>query len=538
MPERNVMLRIGQIKIPYKKKDSYVLSYIIKKLHIKENEIISWRIFKKSIDARKADIMAVYTVDVELKNEAAFMKRNRSENIRSIEKENYVFPKAGSESLEKPMVIVGSGPAGLFCALMLARYGYRPILLERGMAVEERQRAVNEFWEHGIFNPESNVQFGEGGAGTFSDGKLNTLVKDPYGRHRKVLELFVEFGADEAITYENKPHIGTDVLCHIVKAMRNEIVSCGGDVRFNSKLTDLKIEKGRVTAICVNDSDWMECECLVLAVGHSARDTFQMLKQYGLPMTKKPFAIGVRIEHPQTMINESQYGAKQDDILKSAAYKLTHTCTNGRGVYTFCMCPGGYVVNASSENCGCVVNGMSYHGRNSENANSALIVTVTPEDFPSEDVLAGVEFQRIWERKAYEIGHGLVPVQLYKDFCQEKVSEAFGDVFPVHKGKTQFADLNQCLPSYVCESLKEGIEAFGKKIPGYNREDAILSGVETRTSSPIRMERNEEFQSEIKGIYPCGEGAGYAGGITSAAMDGLRIAEALRRKYRPFNETE
>lgn len=532
------MLRIGQIKVPYKEGDQHVLQHTLKKLHIKENEVLRWRIFKKSIDARKKDIIAVYTVDVELKREATFMKRNRNKDIRLVEAENYCFPKAGEQELKKPVVIIGSGPAGLFCGLMLARYGYHPIILERGLDVDERQKSVERFWEQGIFQSESNVQFGEGGAGTFSDGKLNTLVKDPQGRHRKVLELFVEFGADASITYENKPHIGTDVLCHIVKAMREEIKSLGGEVRFSSKLTDLKINDGKIQAVCVNDDYWLECECLVLAVGHSARDTFSMLLKNGLPMSKKSFAIGVRIEHPQTMINQSQYGMEKDELLGSAAYKLTHTCANGRGVYTFCMCPGGYVVNASSEEGGCVVNGMSYHGRDSENANSALIVTVTPEDFPASDVLAGVEFQRIWEKKAYEIGHGLVPVQLYKDFCAGVISSSFEGVLPVHKGKTEFADLNQCLPNYVCESLKEGIQAFGRKIPGYDREDAILSGVETRTSSPIRMERDSEFQSEILGIYPCGEGAGYAGGITSAAMDGLRIAEAIRKKYRPINETE
>lgn len=533
MPERNVMLRIGQIKLPYKVGDDQVFGYTLKKLHIQEKDVLNWRIFKKSIDARKEEIMAVYTIDIELKKEASFIKKNKNKNIRFIEKEEYHFPDAGIRTMEHPIVIVGTGPAGLFCGLMLARYGYKPILLERGLDVDGRQHSVNVFWEKGIFDPESNVQFGEGGAGTFSDGKLNTLVKDPYGRHRKVLELFTEFGADSSITYENKPHIGTDVLCHIVKAMRQEICRLGGQVRFSAKMTDLRMEHGRVTAVCINDTEWLSCEALVLAVGHSARDTFAMLKHHDLPMTKKSFAIGVRIEHPQKMINMSQYGLEKDDLLGSAAYKLTHKCTNGRGVYTFCMCPGGYVVNASSEENGTVVNGMSYHGRNSNNANSALIVTVTPEDFPSNDVLAGVEFQRIWERKASDIGNGHVPVQLYQDFCQHRVSTQFGEVKPVHKGKTHFADLHECLPPYVCESLQEGIEAFARKIKDYNRPDAILSGVETRTSSPIRMERDHSLESEIKGIYPCGEGAGYAGGITSAAMDGLRIAEALRSLYKP-----
>lgn len=533
------MLRIGQIKIPYRDGDSKVYKTLLKKLHIQEQEILSWKIFKKSIDARKKqEIMSVYTVDIELKHENAFLKRNRNRNIQKIEHKEYQFPKAGDRLPVHPIVIVGSGPAGLFCALMLARCGYRPILLERGMDVERRQDAVERFWKTGEFQPDTNVQFGEGGAGTFSDGKLNTLVKDPFGRHRKVLELFVEFGAAPEILYVNKPHIGTDVLCHIVKAMREEIITLGGEVRFESKLTDIRTEKGRLTSICVNDETWMDCECLVLAVGHSARDTFMMLKERGLPMTAKSFAIGVRIEHPQEMINRSQYGMDRDDILGSASYKLTHTASNGRGVYTFCMCPGGYVVNASSEEGGCVVNGMSYHGRDSANANSAVIVTVTPEDFPSEDVMAGVEFQRFWERRAYMEGNGKVPVQLYGDFCEGRVSQDFGKVKPVHKGAAAFADLNRCLPAYVCESLKEGIKAFGHKIQGYDREDAILSGVETRTSSPIRMERDGDFQSEIRGIYPCGEGAGYAGGITSAAMDGLRIAEAIRKVYSPTEKTD
>ena len=527
------MLRIGQIKLPYRDGDKNVYKTTLNKLHIQEKDVLNWRIFKKSIDARKDDIMAVYTVDLEIKKEDNFLKRNRNKNIRKVEKETYVFPDAGTNPLHKPIIIVGTGPAGLFCGLMLARNGYAPILLERGEDVDARQKSVQEFWENGTFNQESNVQFGEGGAGTFSDGKLNTLVKDPSGRNRKVLEIFTEFGADPSITYENKPHIGTDVLCHIVKAMREEICHLGGQVLFSKKLTDICIENGAVKSVCVNDSEWMECEALVLAVGHSARDTFHMLNKRNVPMTSKSFAIGVRIEHPQKMINQSQYGMDEDDVLGSAAYKLTHSCENGRGVYTFCMCPGGYVVNAASETGGTVVNGMSYHGRDSENANSALIVTVTPDDFPSDDVLAGVEFQRIWEEKAYRIGNGSVPVQLYKDFCNKQISESFGDVFPVHKGKTAFANLHDCLPSYVCESIQEGIEAFGHKIKGYNREDAILSGVETRTSSPVRIVRNSEFQSEVSGLYPCGEGAGYAGGITSAAMDGLRIAEALRKLYKP-----
>lgn len=533
------MIRIGQIKVPYTDKKDRVFEALLKKLHLPEKEIISWSIFKKSVDARKKEmIMAVYTLDVVLKHEAAFLKRSRNKNIHKIKQESYAFPKCGNETLKHPIVIAGSGPAGLFCGLMLARHGYRPLLLERGADVDKRREIVDRFWETGEFDEKTNVQFGEGGAGTFSDGKLNTLVKDPFGRHRKVLELFVEFGADPEIMYENKPHIGTDILCHIVKAMREEIIRLGGDVRFSSQLTDIRTENGRLRQICVNDHHWMDCECLIPAVGHSARDTFQMFKKHGMNMTPKSFAIGLRIEHPQEMINESQYGMKFDKILGSAPYKLTHTSANGRGVYTFCMCPGGYVVNASSEKDGCVVNGMSYHRRDSANANSAVVVTVTPEDFPSGDVLAGVEFQRQWERKAFEAGNGKVPVQLFKDFQEGRTSHAFGEIHPVHRGATAFADLNDCLPAYVCESLKEGIKAFGHKIKNFDREDAILSGVETRTSSPVRMERNSEYISSIGGIYPCGEGAGYAGGITSAAMDGLRIAEAVAKTYYSYTETE
>lgn len=537
MPERNVMIRITQIKMSYKKKDKDIYPLLLKKFHIPEKEIVFFRIFKKSIDARKKqDIMAVYTVDICLKHENRFLKGNRNKNIFKTEDIVYKFPESGDQPMDAPIIIVGSGPAGLFCALMLARRGYCPVVLERGMDVDRRQDVVKKFWEDGEFNSETNVQFGEGGAGAFSDGKLNTLVKDPCGRHRKVLELFVEFGADPEILYINKPHIGTDVLCKIVKSMREEIIRLGGKFQFESKLTDIKTENGQLAQICINHEEWMTCRCLVLAPGHSARDTFAMIKAKGLDMSAKSFAIGLRIEHPQQMINESQYGVKQDEILGSADYKLTYTASSGRGVYSFCMCPGGYVVNASSEKEGCVVNGMSYHDRDSANANSAVVVTVTPDDFDSKDVLAGVEFQRKWEKKAWEAGRGHVPVQLYGDFKKGRISDHFGDIKPIHKGETSYADLNVCLPSCVCESLKEGIEAFGMKIKGFDREDALLSGVETRTSSPVRIHRNEDYESSIRGIFPCGEGAGYAGGITSAAMDGLRIAEAVGRIYRPFTQ--
>ena len=448
----------------------------------------------------------------------------------------YRFPKWGKETLFHPPVIVGSGPAGLFCGLMLARHGYRPVILERGSDVHTRSRKVNAFWEKGILDPQCNVQFGEGGAGTFSDGKLNTLVKDKYGRNRLVLEIFHEAGAPEEILYLNKPHLGTDVLINIVEHMRNEIISLGGKVYFDSQVTDIYIEDSHIKAVEINGSRQIPAQCLVLAIGHSARDTFSMLLDKQINMSAKAFAVGLRIEHPQSMIDQAQYGRGQDQWLKAADYKLTHTCVNGRSVYTFCMCPGGYVVNASSEPQSTAVNGMSYSGRGSANANSAVIVTVTPEDFKGEGPLSGVEFARKLEQAAYAQakkagGEGLVPVQQFGDFCDGIPSTEYGQVRPVHKGGCVLTDLSRCLPDFICESLKEGIHAFGEKIPGFDRQDALLSGVESRTSSPVRIERDESFESSLPGIYPCGEGAGYAGGITSAAMDGIKVAEAIARRY-------
>ena len=378
--------------------------------------------------------------------------------------------------------------------------------------------------------PDSNVQFGEGGAGTFSDGKLNTLVKDPAMRNKKVLELFVEFGADPSILYKNKPHIGTDVLSRIVKNMREEIIGLGGEVRFESCVTDLLLEKGQLKGVEINGGETLQTQILILAIGHSARDTFSMLANRQIPMEQKSFAVGVRIQHPQEQINQAQYGDAAT-LLGPADYKLTHQCLNGRGVYSFCMCPGGYVVNASSEEGRLAVNGMSYHDRGGKNANSALIVTVTPQDYPGDGPLAGVEFQRRLEEKAFQWGKGRIPVQLYGDFKEGRKTQKWGQVEPAFCGETEMADLNQILPDFICRSLTEGVEAFEKKIKGFSRPDAILAGVESRTSSPVRIPRNKDMESQIKGIYPCGEGAGYAGGITSAAMDGLKAAETIARRY-------
>ena len=534
------MLRISQLKLHYRHDQAALLRKLSKTLHLPESEILEYHMIKKSVDARKKDdICFTYTVDVAVKNEAAWLKKHRNEkSVTKAVKTVYIFPKPGEGSLNARPVIAGSGPAGLFCALMLARHGYRPLLIERGEPVEARQKTVQKFWETGILNTESNVQFGEGGAGTFSDGKLNTLVKDKLGRSSEVLRIFAAAGAGGEICYVNKPHIGTDVLAGVVKNIRNEIISLGGEVRFNTKLTGLHIENGALCGITVNDDERIETEVLVLALGHSARDSFEMLKANKLFMTPKAFAVGVRIEHPQPMVNMAQYGSKTDDILGAADYKLTYQAKNGRSVYTFCMCPGGYVVNASSEEGRTAVNGMSYSDRGSANANSAVIVSVTPKDFEekdSNDPLSGMYFQQRLEAACYKAAKGrpLIPVQLFKDFKNKQVSEAFGDVMPVHRGGHVFADLNTCLPDYVCESLCEGIEAFGGRLQGFDRDDALLSGIETRTSSPVRIERNEAFESNISGIYPCGEGAGYAGGIMSAAVDGIRCAGAVIGEYAP-----
>ncbi len=539
------MIRISQLKMPLGHTRNDLILKAAKELRIQPDTIKEIELVKQSVDARKKpDIHYSYIVDIALKSgekkeEERLVKKRKDRNITVHEEKHYVLPECGDESLKYPPVIIGMGPAGLFCGLALARKGYKPLLLERGEDVDARTKRVAEFWKTGELHPSSNVQFGEGGAGTFSDGKLNTLVKDTFGRNREVLRILTEFGADPSICYANKPHIGTDVLSHIVKSIRKEIENLGGQVRFLSQVTDFEIKGGKLTAITINGIERIPVQAAVAAIGHSARDTFETLYTRQVSMEAKPFAVGFRIQHPQTMINESQYGMAECKELGPASYKLTAQTSYGRGVYSFCMCPGGYVVNASSEEKRLAVNGMSYHDRAGENANSALIVTVNPEDFSrgvkSEGEvhpLAGIHFQREIEEKAYEAGKGEIPVQLYEDFKNGKISEKFGEVQPSFCGKYQFANLRKIIPEELSDAFIEGMESFGRKIKGFDRPDAILAGIESRTSSPVRIPRGETLESSVKGLYPCGEGAGYAGGITSAAMDGLKVAEELIRRYK------
>ncbi len=533
------MLRISQLKLAPNHSKEELFQKAAKTLRISEKEIKELYIRKQSIDARKkTDILYIYTVDVAVEQEQKILKRQKGNQVTLVKDRLYQFTVSGTKKMEHRPVIVGSGPCGLFCAYMLASHGYRPIVLERGACVEERAKDIEEFWNTGVLKPNSNVQFGEGGAGTFSDGKLNTLVKDPNGRNHKVLEVFVENGAPEDILFINKPHIGTDVLIDVVKNMRKKIISWGGEMHFHSQMTDFSVSDGKLTSVTY----WSEgkkviqpAEILVLAIGHSARDTFAMIYEKQIPMTAKSFAVGVRTEHKQSMINDSQYGENSPYELPAAAYKVTANLENGRGVYSFCMCPGGYVVNASSEEGMLAVNGMSYHARDGENANSAIVVTVTPEDFGSAHPLSGVEFQRNLEKQAYKIGQGKIPVQCFGDFCKNQVTKKLGSVTPQMKGSYAFANIRGIFPKEIGDSIELGIKSFDRQIQGFAKDDTILSGVESRTSSPVRILRNQSMQVENTGIFPCGEGAGYAGGITSAAMDGIKVSEMIAAYFVPFD---
>jgi len=530
------MIRISEIKLSINADEKELKKAIIKKLNITEGNLLEYKIFKQSIDARKKDnVFFVYTVDVKVASEEKVLANVKEAGISITPDMDYPYVESGSLRLSAAPIVIGSGPAGLFAAYLLAERGYRPLLLERGSDVDKRSEDVASFWRTGELNTESNVQFGEGGAGTFSDGKLTTQIKD--SRCRKVLKELVAAGAPGEVLYHYKPHVGTDILRYVVKTLRNKIISFGGEVRFNSKVTDIRKAEGKITGVVVNDTEFIASEVVVLAIGHSARDTFEMLYNNETEITQKPFSIGVRIEHPQGLINESQYRSQAEHPkLGAADYKLSYHAKNGRSCYTFCMCPGGVVVAAASEEGRVVTNGMSYHARNDENANSALLVGVGPEDFGSEHPLAGVEFQRRWEEAAFKLGGGnyMAPAQLVKDFLKDKPSKELGAIKPSYKPGVTLTDLRKCLPDYVIDTMKEGILALNNKLRGFSMGDAILTGVETRSSSPIRIVRNEALESNIKGLYPTGEGAGYAGGIVSSAVDGIKVAEAIIQKYAPL----
>ncbi len=554
------MIQIRQLKLMPGHSDRELTEKAARILRIRPEEIASLRVVRQSIDARKKpEIRLIYTVDVKLvgaREEKVLLSCRKNPDVGPAPEVRYRFPEPGKEILAERPLIIGTGPAGLFCGYLLAKAGYRPLLLERGEDVESRTRRVEEFWKTGVLAPDSNVQFGEGGAGTFSDGKLNTLVKDKDGRNTEVLKIFVENGAPEEIRYESRPHVGTDVLSRVVKHMRERILSWGGEVRFSTRVTELVIEGGRVRGVVCENGERIDAGAVVLAIGHSARDTFAMLEKKGIPMEAKSFAVGFRVEHPQELINLSQYAQRRPEALPPASYKLTAKTSEGRGVYSFCMCPGGYVVNASSEPGRLAVNGMSYSGRNGKNANSAIIVSVTPQDYGAGGPLAGIQFQRMLEERAFRAAGGAVPVQRYADYAGTErengsaVAEADGmvrekrerhvpaDFAPAIKGAWKFADLRDILPSSVRKAFLEGMEAFERIIPGFADDAVCLSGVESRTSSPVRIPRDETLQSSVRGLYPCGEGAGYAGGITSAAMDGMRVAEAIAARYQIFQKNE
>lgn len=530
------MIRINNISVPldFDFTSENLIRLSARELKIKSCDIKSVSLAKKSVDARKKDkICFVISVDTEIKknlNEKKILANSKNAVIT----EKYSYHINHIATPEKRPVIIGFGPAGMFASLVLAESGAKPIVLERGSDVDSRKKAVESLWNTGILDVNCNVQFGEGGAGTFSDGKLTTGTKDP--RIRYILESFVKFNAPEEILYLAKPHIGTDKLVDVVKNLRNYVISKGGEVRFNSLFNKIEIENGKVKGIYFNDNQYIETDNVILATGHSARDTFEMLYKNNIELSQKNFAVGVRIEHLRKDIDKSLYGNYAGhSALKSADYKLVSHLQNGRNLYTFCMCPGGYVVNASSENERIAVNGMSLYARNAENSNSALLTGIAPSDLQSSHPLAGMYFQRDIEHKAFVAGGGNygVPVCLYGDFVKGIKSEKKGRITPSCKPFYKFALPDEYLPDFICDTLREGIREMGKKIRGFDCPDAVITGVESRSSSPVRINRDESFQSvSLKGLYPCGEGAGYAGGIVSAGVDGVKCAEAVLKNFK------
>ena len=523
------MLRIQNIPLPLGGGEAQLKKKAARILGVKPEAITGLSLARQSIDARKkSDVHYVCTVDVSVADEGKVMARCRDKNVSLHQSVPYVFPPVRRTS-SLPPVVVGMGPAGLFAALFLARSGLAPIVLERGRPVEERTADVERFWSTGVLDPSSNVQFGEGGAGTFSDGKLTTGTHDP--RISTVFRTLVEAGAPADILYQHKPHIGTDVLRDVVKTIRQELIRLGCDVRFGHQLTGLTLREGAVAGLTVEGPQGtydLPCDTLILSPGHSARDTFQMLLEAGVPMEQKPFAIGVRIEHPQSAISLAQFGPAWER-LPAADYKLACHLPNGRSAFTFCVCPGGQVVAAASEEGRLVTNGMSHRARDGKNINGGFLVGVNPADFGSDHPLAGVAFQRRWEEAAFRLGGGSyhAPAQTVKDFLARQASKALGSVEPTYRPGVTPTDLDRCLPDYVTDTLRGALSVFDRKLHGFAAPDSLLTGVETRSSSPVRILRGEDCQSAVRGLYPCGEGAGYAGGITSAAVDGIRVAEAV-----------
>jgi hypothetical protein len=534
------MIRITELRLPIDHAPEALEKAILKRLNIGVKDLVQFEVFKRSYDARKNVALSfIYTVDLSVKDEDTLLKQFAGDiHIRQSPDTSYHFVAKAPETIDSGKalrpVVIGFGPCGIFAALVLAQMGFKPIVLERGKKVRERTQDTWGLWRKNVLNPESNVLFGEGGAGTFSDGKLWSQIKDPKFYGRKVIAEFIKAGAPEEIRYVAKPHIGTFRLVGVVEKMRQEIIELGGEIRFSQKVIGFDIQNEQITGVKIEGHPDLPAKHVVLALGHSARDTFEALHKAGVYMEAKPFSIGFRIEHPQSLIDKARLGPHAGNQLIGAAdYKLVHHAKNGRAVYSFCMCPGGTVVAATSEPNRVVTNGMSQYSRNERNANAGIVVGITPNDYPGGP-LAGIEFQRALESKAYELGGSTyeAPGQLVGDFLAGKTSTEFGSVIPSYKPGVHLTDLADALPPYAIEAIREAIPAFEKQIKGFSMKDAVLTGIETRTSSPLRITRGANLQSlNIKGLYPAGEGAGYAGGILSAGVDGIKVAEAVALDY-------